>query len=262
MFRPLVTVLVPARNESAELLTPALACGAEGMGTAGDTEKKAGILNFALRNEYARYARDIKRLHGKCLVFTGTAALFRAGTLQDVMAARRRGFLPAGTGRGSVYETSVLTEDNELSFALLTLGCRIKSPAECTLLTEIMPSWRELGTQRLRWKRGTVENCVQSGWTAATRPYWGRQALSILGAAHNVDLLQHDYFCAHRGNGLHGQPFWIAVTRRLKWIRSRAGTGTAAPSRTVRFKSTSLKSTSATCAESSATRAGNHGSSA
>jgi biofilm PGA synthesis N-glycosyltransferase PgaC len=140
-----------------------------------------GFVGHLQRNEYARYARDVKRLHGKCLVVTGTAALFRVKTLRDVVAARLEGTLPPGNGKGGVYDTSVLTEDNELSFALLTLGYRIASPSNCTLVTEVMPTWRELWAQRLRWKRGAVENCVQYGWTKITRPYWGRQFLSMIG---------------------------------------------------------------------------------
>lgn len=171
-----------------------------------------GFVGHLQRNEYARYARDVARLHGRCLVVTGTAALFRVGTLQDVMAARRDGTLPAGNGTGGVYDTSVLTEDNELSFALLTLGYRIKSPAECTLVTEIMPSWGELWAQRLRWKRGAVENCVQYGWTAVTRPYWGRQAFSLAGVLVTLAYFGTIISALAVGNGLQMQPFWIAAT--------------------------------------------------
>lgn len=171
-----------------------------------------GFVGHLQRNEYARYARDVKRLRGKCLVVTGTAALFRARTLRDVIAARLDGSLPPGDGYGGVYDTSVLTEDNELSFALLTLRYRIKSPADCRLVTEVMPSWRELWAQRLRWKRGAVENCVQYGWTRVTRPYWGRQALSVTGVLITLAYFGTVAFALATGAGLHIQPFWLAVT--------------------------------------------------
>ncbi|WP_459791079.1 glycosyltransferase family 2 protein [Arthrobacter sp. AD-310] len=171
-----------------------------------------GFVGHLQRNEYARYARDVRRLHGRCLVVTGTAALFRARTLRDVVAARLDGTLPPGNGRGGVYDTSVLTEDNELSFALLTLKYRIKSPADCTLVTEVMPTWRELWAQRLRWKRGAVENCVQYGWTRVTRPYWGRQFLSVIGVAVTLAYVSTVAFALATGEGLHIQPFWLAVT--------------------------------------------------
>lgn len=171
-----------------------------------------GFVGHLQRNEYARYARDVKRLKGKCLVVTGTAALFRARTLRDVIAARLDGSLPPGNGRGGVYDTSVLTEDNELSFALLTLRYRIKSPADCTLVTEVMPTWRELWAQRLRWKRGAVENCVQYGWTRVTRPYWGRQVLAIVGVLVTLAYFGTVAFALGTGAGLSIQPFWLAVT--------------------------------------------------
>ncbi|MFJ5956815.1 glycosyltransferase [Paenarthrobacter sp. NPDC092416] len=171
-----------------------------------------GFVGHLQRNEYARYARDVKRLHGKCLVVTGTAALFRVQTLRDVVAARLNGTLPAGNGTGGVYDTSVLTEDNELSFALLTLGYRIKSPIECTLVTEVMPTWRALWAQRLRWKRGAVENCVQYGWTKVTRPYWGRQFLSMIGVLVTLAYFGSVIFALASGIGLNLHPFWIAVT--------------------------------------------------
>ncbi|ALE07732.1 glycosyl transferase [Arthrobacter sp. ERGS1:01] len=295
-----VTVLVPAHNEAEAIIETleslarqtrrpdrvivvadnctdtteqlALGHGAEVIRTEGNTDKKAGALNFALeglladaapddlilvqdadsqlagnfienavrhlsannklgavggvfsggpgggfvghlqRNEYARYARDVKRLHGRCLVVTGTAALFRAETLRTVSAARIEQVLPAGNGRGGVYDTSVLTEDNELSFALLTLGYRIASPSDCTLVTEVMQSWRELWAQRLRWKRGAVENCVQYGWTRITRPYWGRQILSMVGVLVTMAYLGSIAFTLGTGQGLHIKAFWLAVT--------------------------------------------------
>ena len=171
-----------------------------------------GFVGHLQRNEYARYARDVKRLHGKCLVVTGTAALFRVKTLRDVVSARLEGTLPPGNGRGGVYDTSVLTEDNELSLALLTLGYRIASPSNCTLVTEVMPTWRELWAQRLRWKRGAVENCVQYGWTKITRPYWGRQFLSMIGVVVTLAYFGSIIFAFTSGTGLNLHPFWIAVT--------------------------------------------------
>jgi biofilm PGA synthesis N-glycosyltransferase PgaC len=171
-----------------------------------------GFVGHLQRNEYARYARDVKRLKGKCLVVTGTAALFRARTLREVVAARLDGSLPPGNGSGGVYDTSVLTEDNELSFALLTLRYRIKSPAECTLVTEVMPSWKELWAQRLRWKRGAVENCIQYGWTRVTRPYWGRQVLAMVGVLVTLAYVSTVAFALGTGAGMNIQPFWLAVT--------------------------------------------------
>jgi cellulose synthase/poly-beta-1,6-N-acetylglucosamine synthase-like glycosyltransferase len=170
-----------------------------------------GFVGHLQRNEYARYARDVARLNGKCLVVTGTAATFRVRTLRAVSAGRLDGTLPPGDGRGGVYDTTVLTEDNEISFALLTLGYRILSPKDCTLETEVMPTWTDLWKQRLRWKRGAVENCFQYGLTKVTWRYWGRQALTLAGVIVTF-LYLGTLIAAALSGGITVQPFWAAVT--------------------------------------------------
>lgn len=138
-----------------------------------------GFVGMLQRNEYARYARDVRRLRGKVLVLTGTAALFRVDVLRKVIAARADGTLPGGAAQ--VYDTNVLTEDNELTLALLHLGYGILSPKECLLETEIMTTWKTLWDQRLRWKRGALENLIDYGLTRVTWRYWGRQVLTHTG---------------------------------------------------------------------------------
>jgi cellulose synthase/poly-beta-1,6-N-acetylglucosamine synthase-like glycosyltransferase len=162
-------------------------------------------------NEYARYARDVRRLNGRCLVVTGTAAMFRVRTLVALSAARLAGRLPAGDGRGGIYDTQVLTEDNELSFAIMHLGYELLAPASMTLKTETMTTWRELWRQRLRWKRGAVENCVQYGLTRVTWRYWGRQLYTMLGIAVTALYLASLVWSALHG-GIQVQGFWLAVT--------------------------------------------------
>lgn len=44
-----------------------------------------------------------------------------------------------------------------------------------------MPTWRDLGRQRLRWYRGALENLRAYGWTPVTRRYWGQQAMLSVG---------------------------------------------------------------------------------
>ena len=162
-------------------------------------------------NEYARYARDVRMLDGRCLVVTGTSAMFRVGTLQEISAARLAGTLPAGDGIGGVYDTSVLTEDNELSFAIMTLGYRLLAPSDCLLFTDSMKTVRELYNQRLRWKRGAVENCVQYGLTKVTRGYWFRQAVTLLGVIITGVYLATLIWAALFGT-LHMTVFWMIVT--------------------------------------------------
>ncbi|WP_454850177.1 glycosyltransferase family 2 protein [Promicromonospora soli] len=171
-----------------------------------------GFVGHLQRNEYARYARDVRRLKGKCLVVTGTAAVFRVSTLQHVRSARLSGEIPVGDGHGGIYDTTVLTEDNEISFALMHLGYKILSPKGCTLTTEVMPTWRELWNQRLRWKRGAIENCVQYGLTRVTAPYWGRQLVTILGILVTVAYLATIVWPLVAYGTPNVQPFWLALT--------------------------------------------------
>lgn len=89
------------------------------------------------------------------------------------MAESRGGAL--GGTKGQVYDIVSLTEDNELTLALKTLGALMESPKNCTVHTELMPTWRYLWKQRMRWQRGAIENIGSYGMTPATFRYWGQQ---------------------------------------------------------------------------------------
>lgn len=181
------------------------ACGGVFTGQPG-----GGVVGLFQRNEYARYARDVSRLNGRTLVLTGTATLFRVLALREVLAARRDGRLPAGVG--GVYDTRVLTEDNELTLALLTLKRRIIAPADCSLTTEIMSTWRELHAQRLRWKRGALENLMDYGLNRVTLKYWGRQALSLLGLFVMVIYVASFVVSLALTGAVHLHWYWMALT--------------------------------------------------
>ena len=131
-----------------------------------------GVIGQFQRNEYTRYSLQIRQRRGRVFVLTGTATMFRAEALLDVAAARGV-FIPGEPGK--VYDTAALTEDNELTLALKSLGATMMSPPECYVVTEIMPTWRALWTQRQRWQRGALENLSAYGFTAATIRYWGQQ---------------------------------------------------------------------------------------
>jgi len=167
-----------------------------------------GLVGVFQRNEYARYARDVRRLKGRVLVLTGTATLFRVSALRAVLEARASGALPSSDG---VYDETVLTEDNELTQALLHLGYSIVSPIGCTLETEVMATWRDLYRQRLRWKRGALENLFQYGLTRVTWRYWGRQALTMFGCLVTVMYLASIVLAVATG-GVQLHLVWITVT--------------------------------------------------
>lgn len=135
-------------------------------------EPGGGVIGQFQRNEYTRYSLMIRQRRGRVFVLTGTATMFRAEALLDVAAARGV-FIPGEPGK--VYDTAALTEDNELTLALKSLGSTMMSPAQCYVVTEIMPTWRNLWKQRQRWQRGALENLSAYGFTLATLRYWGQQ---------------------------------------------------------------------------------------
>ncbi|WP_235436699.1 glycosyltransferase [Arthrobacter sp. RIT-PI-e] len=145
-------------------------------------EQGHGLIGQFQRNEYIRYSRQMRRRRGRVFVLTGTASLFRPVALRTIAASRNR-TLP-GTP-GDVYDTAALTEDNELTIAVKSLGGLMISPQDCTVVTELMPSWRTLWNQRLRWQRGALENIGAYGITPTTLRYWAQQ----LGIGYGVIAL-------------------------------------------------------------------------
>lgn len=167
-----------------------------------------GLIGQFQRNEYTRYSLQIRSRHGRVFVLTGTATMFRADALLDVAAARGV-FIPGETGK--VYDTAALTEDNELTLALKSLGATMTSPPECMVTTEIMPTWRNLWVQRQRWQRGALENLSAYGITRATIRYWGQQvgigygtvALNLALLLMLITVLAIDEWIWF--------PFWVAI---------------------------------------------------
>lgn len=172
------TVLNPVFIAEAELRLKTREKGRPEVGAVGavfHAHEPVGNLAQALqRNEYLRYAHDLHRRRGRAEVISGTAGLFPVAVLRRI-AAERGQRLPAG---GYVYSDTALTEDNELTTAVKSLGYRCASPAGCTVRTEIMPTVRTLYYQRLRWQRGALDTLRSYGPSRATAPYLLRQ-LSI-----------------------------------------------------------------------------------
>ncbi len=167
------------------------------------------VLGQLQRNEFTRYQRIIGRREGRVFVLTGTASLFRAYALRAL--AEARGSLVPGTA-GQVYDTLAMTEDNEITLALKTLGARMTSPPECRVTTEIMSSWSALWRQRLRWQRGAVENIGAYGFTRTTASYWGQQ----LALAYGVIALNSYFLLMTVGllasDSVRWSPFWIGIS--------------------------------------------------
>ncbi len=171
-------------------------------------EQGHGILGQLQRNEYLRYAREIRRRRGRVFVLTGTASMFRARALRTVAASR--GSLLPGV-HGDVYDTAALTEDNELTLAIKSLGGLMVSPNACRVVTELMPTWRNLWTQRLRWQRGALENIGAYGPAPTVLRYWAQQ----LGIGYSVIALSSFWILVIvtvlATNQWVWFPFWLAV---------------------------------------------------
>jgi cellulose synthase/poly-beta-1,6-N-acetylglucosamine synthase-like glycosyltransferase len=171
-------------------------------------EEGHGLLGQLQRNEYVRYSREIKRRRGRVFVLTGTASMFRSRALRTV--AQSRGSLLPGI-QGDVYDTAALTEDNELTLAIKALGGLMASPDGCRVVTELMPTWRNLWTQRLRWQRGALENLGAYGPAPTMLRYWAQQ----LGIGYSVIALSSFWLLiivtAFATDGWVWFPFWLGV---------------------------------------------------
>jgi poly-beta-1,6-N-acetyl-D-glucosamine synthase len=196
-------------------------------------EAGAGLVGQLQRNEFTRYQRYISRRLGKVFVLTGTASLFRTYALKAV--ADSRGTLIPGDP-GHVYDTLAMTEDNEMTLALKSLGARMVSPMQCRVITEVMPTWSALWRQRMRWQRGALENIGAYGVTRATLRYWLQQLGIGYGtlALNSYLLLMLITFLAADGFELIW--FWFAiglifVAERVVtvWAVGRRGRLIAAP---------------------------------
>lgn len=178
-----------------------------------------GFIGMLQRNEYARYARDVERNNGKTLVLTGTATVFTAKCLKDVVEGRRTGRIPMSGETAQVYDTKALTEDNELTFALQSLGYKIIAPTECGLRTEVMESWGDLWKQRYRWKRGALENNWHYGLSRVTFKHWFLQVWGFIGVLATLVYL-YTLVVAFASDSFNLHVLWIGVT--LIYVLERA----------------------------------------
>jgi cellulose synthase/poly-beta-1,6-N-acetylglucosamine synthase-like glycosyltransferase len=138
-----------------------------------------GLLARLQRNEYERFARQIGRGGDNALVLSGVATLFDVSAIRDVISARG-GKLPGYPGE--FYHRDTATEDIELTFAFRALGYRPMAPAAARAQTDIMPTWRALKDQRLRWQRGMLDSLRIYGLTKATGADLARQLFIYLGS--------------------------------------------------------------------------------
>jgi biofilm PGA synthesis N-glycosyltransferase PgaC len=188
---------------------------AEGFAAAGGNFRGragGGLCGVLQRNEYARYARDTSRKQGRVLCITGVGTLLRVAALREVV------------GGGYAYSYATLTEDNWMTLALTHLGYRVVSPKDATMSTEVMLTWRELARQRLRWKRGAIEDLLSFGFSRRTLKGWLLQFVSAVGLMASIAYL--GTLIASPWLGFHPHPVFLAITavyaaERLVTVRSR-----------------------------------------
>ncbi|HET6860260.1 MAG TPA: glycosyltransferase family 2 protein [Streptomyces sp.] len=198
------TTLVPTFVVSA---VDAMSHGVGAVGGIFYGERGGGLLGVLQRIEFQRYAREISRRRYRADVLTGTATVFRAATLRQVKQARLDGRIGGGS---SYYSLASLTEDDEMTKAVRTLGYRTVSPAGCRVVTEVMTTVPKLWHQRLRWQRGALENLRDYGWTRVTAPYILRQVFMGLSVVFLALYLVFTAWMLTRGRP-EFSPFWIAV---------------------------------------------------
>ena len=176
-------------------------------------EPAAGLICQLQRNEFVRASRLVPRRES-LWVLSGTGTMFRAAVLREV--ARERGNRLPGRP-GEYYDSASITEDYEITLALKTLGFRCIAPPGCTAETELMPTWRLLYRQRLRWQSGTLTALRVYGITRATWSNWARQVFFYLryGAQVACWVILGWSLAAHPGLDM---PPWVAAMLAIVYV--------------------------------------------
>jgi poly-beta-1,6-N-acetyl-D-glucosamine synthase len=185
-------------------------------------EPGGGLLGQLQRNEYFRYARQVSR-RSQSLVLSGTGSLFRVSALRALAAERGRRIKGI---HGECYNRLSITEDDEITLALKSLGHRCLTVPGCETITELMPTWRDLWRQRLRWQTGTLRDLRNYGLTWVTCTYWARQIIIYLALVGSLScwVIMVASLVIHPGISVAwtGGIFAINFTERL-WTVRRAG---------------------------------------
>ena len=104
-----------------------------------------------------------------------------------------------------------MTEDNEMTLSLKSLGAKMVSPMQCRVVTEVMPSWQALWRQRMRWQRGALENIGAYGLTRTTLRYWLQQVGIGYGTIALNAFLLLMLITLLAADGFEVVWFWVAI---------------------------------------------------
>jgi cellulose synthase/poly-beta-1,6-N-acetylglucosamine synthase-like glycosyltransferase len=172
-------------------------------------KNRGKLAGWCQQNEFARWGFDNQQRRGKTVILSGAASVFRAGALRKVLEGRVSGNLPPGDG--GVYNIDNITEDFELSLALMHTGSRIKNMHDTTIYTAVKPTWRTLGVQRLRWDRGINEGLFQYGFTRHTATVWRRRISYAIYVPVSLLCIGMLLFRLGNGSGYTVNPFWLTI---------------------------------------------------
>jgi poly-beta-1,6-N-acetyl-D-glucosamine synthase len=170
--------------------------------------KGGGITGWYQQNEFSRWGFDSRMYKGRTVILSGAASIFTARALRKIAAARSDGVL-GGTG---IYNERNITEDFELSLALLHTGSRIRNLLSVQIETAVKPTWRELGIQRLRWDRGINEGLFQYGFTRFTRKVWFQRVMYAVYVPISLLVFAVLGYRAYSGSLFMINPLWLSIS--------------------------------------------------
>lgn len=117
------------------------------------------LLGILQQMEFARFARLVHK-RAEVYVLSGTASLISWDVLKEIKGARLEGkLLPEGE---SYYDVDSMTEDNELTLAILVLGFSVPHVGVKSI-TDVMEDYNSLYHQRKRWYIGALQNIKEYG---------------------------------------------------------------------------------------------------
>ena len=105
-------------------------------------------------------------------MLTGTASLFRTYALKAVADSRGQ-LLPGDPGRGLRHAGDDRGQRDDAVAEVARREDGLADAVPCR--HRVMPTWRALWRQRMRWQRGALENIGAYGLTRATLRYWLQQ---------------------------------------------------------------------------------------
>lgn len=134
--------------------------------------RRQAVLMWPQAAEYMRYQDSA--LSGEVSCISGTGNMLRVSALEGLREHR-----------GFIWHPDSLVEDFELTLALRDTGWQCRKSKKFIVYTDLMPTFKALWRQRLRWQRGTFDELRRYGYVPFTRRDWAKQV------AHGLLMLLH-----------------------------------------------------------------------